>query len=181
MKDQTDLPDLIAILNASPTILMAKIGFLDQLQKLFSSIVIPPVVMMEISKKKTEEFTIINQFIQHPQVVVTSETVSQNFLNGIQSDRLGQGEFSVLALAQDYQHKNQTVIAIIDDKPARNLAKMLQIQVIGTVGLIILAKEKYFISKNDGLNFLNNLLRIGAYLDSLLIEKARNILNQDAN
>lgn len=58
---------------------------------------------------------------------------------------------------------------ILDDRPARRLARRLGLAVIGTVGVLVLAKDQGLIS---GLKpELDALLRSSFYLDSVLYQK----------
>ena len=51
--------------------------------------------------------------------------------------RLGQGESEVL----EYAHRNPGTIAVLDDKAARRSAVALDIPVVGTLGLLLAARQ----------------------------------------
>ena len=54
---------------------------------------------------------------------------------------------------------NEGFIAALDDKAARNCAYSLDIEVIGTIGLILLSKKRRIIE--DAVTYLNKLRSIG--------------------
>jgi len=55
--------------------------------------------------------------------------------------RLGQGESEVL----EYARRNPGTVAVLDDKAARRSAKALSIPVVGTLGLLLAAKQSKFL------------------------------------
>ncbi len=60
-----------------------------------------------------------------------------NDISGLPTNRLGLGERSVLA----YARRHQIRIVGLDDRQARELAQHLNLQVVGTVGLLLKAKQ----------------------------------------
>lgn len=55
---------------------------------------------------------------------------------------LGSGEKSIMSLALEYKKQNKEYYCVLDDKNARNVAKNLGLNVKGSIGLILLLKEK---------------------------------------
>ena len=120
------------VINASPIIFFAKLGIVQSLPDMFDPLVIPKGVRNEIVKGKDEAATWINDdgkpYIQDVGSVPDI----------IKAWDLGRGESQVLAFSQ----KNTNFIVGIDDKAARNCAKSLNLQMIGTLGLILLAQKQ---------------------------------------
>ena len=59
---------------------------------------------------------------------------------------------------------------MLDDRTARRAAQRLSLNVIGTVGVLLLAKDKGFVQVVRPL--LDALLRAGIYLDASLYQSA---------
>jgi len=118
------------VADASVLIALAQIGQLSLLQRLFGEIVISPAVAHEVSPSL-------------PQIPAWIETRSvQRPLDArLIAARLDPGETEAIALA--IQGKVERVI--LDDLPARRLAMRLGLGVIGTGGVLFLAKQRALI------------------------------------
>jgi len=141
---------VVVISNSSPIIALFQIGRLDILRQLQSSILIPPAVAQEVTP------TVRNL----PGWVVVRHLAQPLRPNRV-SASLGAGEHEVISLALELQAER----LILDEQLARRLATSLGLRVIGTIGLLLMAKERGLLSK------------IKPELDSLL--KARFFMNQD--
>ena len=71
----------------------------------------------------------------------------------------GAGEAEVLALALEEPHS----LVIVDDRLAREVARLQNLRMTGTAGILVKAKLKGFISSVAPL--LNNLLQLGFRLN----------------
>lgn len=120
--------------NASPLIFLSRAGLLDLLQLLSTEVIVPKTVASEIARRGTNDPTARaiagNDWLM---VTQTPPVPSQ-----IQAWGLGQGESSVLAWA----HAHPGTEAIVDDLAARRCAAALQIPVRGTLGLVLVAKQR---------------------------------------
>jgi predicted nucleic acid-binding protein len=126
------------VLNASPTILLAKIDFLAYLLKLCPQPVIPQGVHEEIQAGAADDPARIwlsgqgRQWIQAAKPIVPA----------IAAWDLGLGETQVLSWcygAPEYE-------AILDDGQARKCGKTLGVSVRGTLGVIMLARRENLIA-----------------------------------
>lgn len=122
------------IVNASPLICLSKGGLLDLLPALFKEIVVPAAVIQEIMRKgvidpPSKDLSSHKWLKQVDTVAVNPSVVSWD---------LGEGESSVLSFAL----RNPQFLAIIDDREARRCAVSLSCRYTGTVGLIVLAKQR---------------------------------------
>lgn len=165
----------IAIINASPTILLVKTVLISKIPSLFSEVIIPQQVIDEIFIKEYEETIILKKMIREKLIsTMTVENSAINLLVSKKSNRLGRGELAVIALAFSFQKLvDKLVIAIIDDKPARNLAKLLGIKCIGTLGILVLARKKAIITADESELILKKLIQFGGYFSPLLIERVK--------
>jgi uncharacterized protein len=114
--------------NSSP--LMEQLGQLQLLQKLFSSIFIPPAVLRETSPT-----------VQMPEWIASHE-LEQPIGSQVLRSSLGQGESETISLAMEIGAR----WVILDDRPARRLAQGLGLPVIGTLGILVASKNRGFLS-----------------------------------
>ena len=115
--------------NSSPLIGLEQIGQLDLLHSLFGEIFIPDGVAAEVSATVRPRPWIRNQSLLHPLLAET------------QTPALGVGEREAICLAVEMQAS----AIILDDEPARKTANKLNLRVIGTAGVLVLAKERQLI------------------------------------
>ena len=113
------------ISNSSPLIGLDRIGQLELLQRLFNTIVVPPAVVHEVGVVTTLPAWIEQRDLK--------QAIGPHIL----SAALGAGESEAISLALEAQAR----LLILDDRPARRLAQALRITVIGTVGVVLLAKR----------------------------------------
>jgi len=120
------------VVNASPPIILGKIGRLDLLTQLPQEIVVPDAVAAEIIAGPEGDAARLaiqtNMFktVRPPEIPVE-----------LASWDLGLGETSVLA----YAIAHPGWVAILDDGTARKCAKTFEIPMKGTLAVLILAKN----------------------------------------
>jgi predicted nucleic acid-binding protein len=119
----------IILSDTSCLILLHKIQKLDLLEKLFGKIIITKEVKDEFSDYLPDFF-----HIQNPKDP-NYHKILQTFLD--------KGEASVIALAVE----NEDCLLIIDDSKGRREAKALGIKITGTLGVLLLAKERKLIEE----------------------------------
>ena len=134
------------VINASPLILLCKSDLENLLTELFDEILVPEAVVDEISRGND----IVSQKLQS---LIWLKKVSVRIPDEILIWNLGDGESEVLSFAR----ANREVRAVIDDKAARNCARTLEIKILGTGGILILAKKRGLItSVTDALKKLQD-------------------------
>ena len=112
--------------NASPLIALEQIGHLMLLAQLFDAVLIPPAVVSEVTSTVALPAWIGQQALTQP--------VGPRIL----SASLGPGESEAISLALETEAKR----VILDDRPARRLAQALRLPVIGTLGVLLAAKQR---------------------------------------
>jgi predicted nucleic acid-binding protein len=147
------------VVNASPLIVLGKIGQLDLLTKLPQQIVVPAAVASEIIAGpdgdaarlavQSQMFTIVNTPEIEPELAAWD---------------LGAGETSVLA----YALAHPGWIAVLDDGAARKCAKTFGISMKGTLAVVIMAKKHGLIP--SAARVLHSLQEAGLRLDEGLIQ-----------
>ena len=131
------MPNL-TIVDTSPLFYLHRIGLLEVLHKLYSKITIPEAVKKELEAGQIQGED-VPQLAKYPWIEIMSVSTPE-YLTLIVD--LGPGESEVLALATYHP----TALVILDDKLARQIAEMQRFRFTGTVGVLLRAKEKGFIT-----------------------------------
>ena len=147
--------DKIIISDTSCLIALSKIDKLDLLKDLYYEIIITKEVCQEFGGSL-------------PDWIIISEVKDKQKQKEIEQ-RLDRGEASSIALALEI--KNATVI--IDEIKGRKIAQSFNIDIIGTIGIILLADKKGLISDVTSLilRLVNKGFRLSDNLINKIIEK----------
>ena len=145
---------MIVVCDSTILIGLAKIGKLDLLRDIFSKVYIPEEVFKEVSERGKDKpgAKLIKETVWIEKKFVNDRT-QVNFLTA----SLDKGEAEVLALAKEL---NANLI-LIDEQKARKSAVIAGFDVVGLVGLLIVAK-------NQGL-----IKEIKPYIEDLKMKKFR--------
>ncbi len=149
-------------INASPLILLSRVGQLSLLQLVSEGIIVPAAVAIEIQQYEATDVTALALSRTEWLVVVETPTVPEP----IQSQNLGAGESAVLTWG--YVHPDTEVI--MDDLAARRCATTLGIPLVGTLGLVLKAKQRGIIPTARPL--LEQLRGSGLYLSDHVLNQA---------
>jgi predicted nucleic acid-binding protein len=122
------MPDLI-ICDTSCLILFDKVNRLDLLKLCYQRVYVTPEIAAEYGKQ-LPDWIIIRK---------VENQLHQRILQQI----LGTGESSAIAICLELPE----ALVIIDDLKARKVAKSLKLQITGSLGILVKAKEKGLISK----------------------------------
>jgi predicted nucleic acid-binding protein len=126
------------VVNASPVILLGKVGHLDLLELLCAQMTIPASVVSEVCAVPYQDAG--QDWLRGRAQAYVHDVGSIDPL--IRTWDLGIGESKVLTWARDHSGYE----AILDDRAARNCALALGIPVRGTLGVILLAKREGLLS-----------------------------------
>jgi uncharacterized protein len=127
---------VIVVSDASPLIALSSVDRLDLMQLLFDTVIIPVSVRDEIMGAAAKIMVDLPSFIR---VEPVAAELPVRFLK--LNLHAGESEAISLALERDIQG------IILDDKQTREIAAELGLKVIGTLGLLILARRKGFLSE----------------------------------
>ena len=145
--------------DASPLIALAQLDRLDLLHRLFSTILVPPAVVSETPRVVKPACMVVQPLTQPvPQIVLEAG--------------LGRGETEAIALALEVTGRE----IILDDRGARRLAQRSGVQVIGTVGVLLLAKSTGLISSMRP--EIEAPRESGFHLNTRLVENALALANE---
>ena len=153
------------VVNASPLITLFRSGQAGLLPQLFQKIVVPDAVWTEVTGGEQDDPAA-------QELVVESWPVREFVMTSprVAVWNLGDGETSVLS----YALENPAYRAIVDDAAARRCARTLGVNVLGTGGVLVLAKQRGLIVSVA--EAVNKLRQAGLWLSDdvarLLLERA---------
>ena len=145
---------MVVISNSSPLIALTHIGRLEIRYKLHAQVLIPPAVAKEVEPTVP---TLPRWLVVHP--------LALGLKPDVVGGSIGPGEHEVISLGLELRAER----LILDEQPARRLANSLGLRVIGTVGLLLAAKERGFLTtiKPE----LDRLLEVRFFMDTELYNR----------
>ena len=145
------------ISDASPLIVLLKTNKLSILKELFQKIIIPEAVHKEITAKEHEK-TIFNKIEW-----IETRKIRNTDLTTLLEKLIDRGEAEAIVLAKELK-----ATLLIDDAKARKYAKLLNINIIGTLGLLKIAKNRGLIPSAK--KTIDGMLAEGYYIEDKLIK-----------
>ena len=149
------------IVNNTPLVALWILGRLDLLRELYDEVLIPQAVY--------EEFVATERAVRQA-ALGSAPWIRPVLLANPQRARvyigLDLGEAEVLALAEERAAR----LVIIDELKGRRYAQRLEMPLTGTLGLLLLAKERGLVANLAPL--LVELQEAGLYLSAALIDRA---------
>jgi len=145
--------DKIIISDTSCLIALSNIGLLYILKDLYGEVLITTEVKDEFGK-------------QLPDWIIVLQVKDRIKQTEIES-KLDKGEASSIALALEIPNS----ILIIDEVKGRNIAKNLNIEIIGTIGILLLASNKGLIT--DLISVVLKLVNNGFRLSNTIIDRIK--------
>ena len=124
---------MILIADSSALIALSIVNKIDVLEKLFDQVFVPKAVFEEISVNNKDESKQLYYYCKNRVV----EIVSMIDFNV----SLGKGESEAMVL---YKEQNADLL-LCDDKKAKKFARNFGINIIGSLGVLLKAKEKKLI------------------------------------
>lgn len=148
------------VINASPLITLFRAGLHPLLPELFPDLIVPDAVWAEVVNRTHDDPAArgLPEAIWAKKLAVP---VSQDVMEW----GLGAGETAVLS----YARHNRGYTAIVDDREARRCASVLNISLIGTAGIIVLARRRGLIDSTEAA--LRQLQGAGLWVSEQLIVK----------
>ncbi|MDR2681260.1 MAG: DUF3368 domain-containing protein [Tannerella sp.] len=128
---------MIVVCDSSPVIALALLDRLNLLDGLFHEVIIPRSVFNELTVAGKPEASRIRDWAKNK----ISEAMDKRLLQAF-SLSLDAGESEAMSL---YWEKNADFL-LIDEKKGRRIAMLNNIKIIGSLGILILAKQKNIIT-----------------------------------
>jgi predicted nucleic acid-binding protein len=146
---------MTVVSNTSPMIFLAKVEALVLLPQCFNRILVPHAVVTELGSFS------LPSYIQ-PAII---SPVGKAFVKGA-IGRLHAGELEVMMLAQEASAD----LVLMDDLLARRKAQRLGLKPMGTVGVLLLAQQRWLVSKEVVIEKLDQLIHEhGFYLSPKML------------
>ena len=149
--------------DSSALIALAIMDRLDLLETLFSQVYVPQAVYDEVIVGDKAQSTKLKAFLAGKVIRVQSNVYQMG---------LGEGELEAIALYRELGAE----LLLIDDKRAKSFARLNDVKVIGSLGVLILAKEQGLIPtvKDD----IEALERSDVYVSGTLIRKVLQLVGE---
>lgn len=134
----------IVIADAGPLIALARIGQLDLLAQLFGTVTLTDLVALEISGggifPDTEALvkTLAQPWLE---TITLSENSLEACRDWVNLHQIDMGEASALVLASQHIAQGDEVLVIVDETRGRQAAQHAGMAILGTAGLLLLAKK----------------------------------------
>lgn len=143
------------VLNTSPIIFLNKINCLHFLENCASKIIAPEIVELELGDYSLPDFVHVE----------TLSMVGLAYVKGAMG-RLHEGELSAIVLAQELSAD----FVILDDLLARQKAQHLRLNVMGTLGLLLLMAKRQLLTHQQVWQHITDLTqRHGMYLSPKIV------------
>lgn len=152
---------MILIPDSSPLISFAIIGRLDLLDKISSKVLVPGTVYSEISKEDRKYSKELQASSKNKIIHCKNKEAYNAFRFS-----LGMGESECLVLAKEIVDS----VLLIDDKKARKIGRMEKARIVGTLGILISAKDKGYVECIRPL--IQKLESEKIFMSKVLVEKA---------
>lgn len=153
---------MTAASDSSPLIVFARIGRLDLIEAVFNQVLIPPAVWREVVTQGAGRAG--EQELQRAAWIHERATpIASTFLHLPALDR-SEAEAIALAAAQE-----PMIAVLLDDNPARRVALNAGLVVVGSGGILVLAKRRGLIPAIQP--HLGNLRAAGLYLSSAVVAR----------
>lgn len=148
------------VVNASPLILLGKLQRLDLLDCLAPAVWVPDGVIREVAMGEGSDPSTATSVTwalsrRHPDVPIPPTVAHWD---------LGAGESQVLSLCLE-----TSAVAVLDDGAARACARVHELPLIGTLGVILRARRLGLIMAARPL--IERMLAAGSFLDKTLLER----------
>ena len=123
------------ISDSSPLIALSRIGQLSLLRELYQDVTVPQGVVQEVTSNGAGQPGA--EEVSTADWIIAVRVKDQPFVESLRRD-LGEGEAEAIALAVELQAD----LLIVDDLLARQAARNLGLMFVGTVGVLLEARQK---------------------------------------
>jgi predicted nucleic acid-binding protein len=154
----------IVVADAGPLIALGRLRKLDILSGMFEKVIVPQAVFQETQFRP--DIADAQAILAARQSGVLTVDASSPAVEGpVREVELGEGEAAAISLAASRGHA-----VLIDEKLGREVAAALGLRVIGTVGVLLIARRRKLIHSLKPL--LDELNASGYHLSEALLREA---------
>ncbi len=154
--------------NTTPIISLLKIGKLDLLKELYGRIIIPHAVFLELEKGKNKAYYMNLTSVEWIEIRKIESLELKAYI-----PNLDFGEAEAIMLAKELNAD----LVIMDEIIGRKYAKNFNLNITGTLGILLKAKEKGLISSVG--NLLDELTEKDTWLHPKLVAKVRKLAGEE--
>lgn len=159
----------IIISDTTPLISLLRLDRLDILKKLFGKLIIPEEVFNEINNPSYTDYKVEADKILSSGFIQIDNTITDYDVNTITySKKLDSGEKSAIAL----YHKLNADLLLLDEFNARSYAMEKGIKIMGTLGILLTANQKNFLTYHETKECLDYLYYVRKNISKELYENA---------
>jgi len=156
------------ISNTTPILSLLKIDKLDLLKELYGIVIVPFAVYQEIEEGKEKPYYQDLTSLDWIEIRNIKNPNSREYLID-----LDDGEAEVIVLAKEINAD----LVILDEIMGRRYAKRFEINLTGTIGILLKAKENGLVTSIKKLT--SELVEKGTWLNPKLISKALKMANEE--
>jgi predicted nucleic acid-binding protein len=157
------------VINTGPIVaLVAGLGSLDVLGKLYDEVYVTKEVAIELMIDGLDRFA-AKEFEEAEFLIRIEKSL---IISPLLRNMLDTGEASVIQYALD----NQLPLVCIDESAGRRIARLNELKLTGSIGIILKAKSKGYITEIKPI--LNRMLKHGIFISSKLINLALKEANE---
>lgn len=155
---------MILVADSSALIALSVCDSLDLLETLYGAVLVPEAVYIEVTQPNKKEAERLNFFLQGK----VRKVDLQNYVCLDAFADLGETEAMIL-----YKQLSADKL-LIDDRRGRKIAKINRISTIGSLGVLLVAKEKGFIGEvaSSLRKLINSDIHLSPQLVSTVLELA---------
>ena len=160
----------VVVVNSTPVIFLHNIGHLDLLQKLYGKVFIATAVHKEViidNANTDNDYDFIAQCDWIEVINIKNENARKTFITSL---HIGEVETMILAMEMSAD------LCVLDDLLARKHAKRLNLNVIGTLGILIAAKKLNHI--DTVMPLINQLRSFGMYISDSLYDSVLSLAGE---
>lgn len=153
------------IVNSTPLLVLGNIGQLDILRRMYGKIVIPEAVYSEVTEKEDAA----SRAVLAARDWIEVQAIHNPAAYALYRARLHAGEVETMILAQQEPVAD---LVVLDDSAARKTAEFLGLNVTGTIGILVKAKQRGIIPQIKPL--LTEMMQNGFFLNERLLHMILN-------
>jgi uncharacterized protein len=158
----------VKVAHSSPLILYGRIGRLDLLQALFQEVLISPAVYAEVVERGTGR-SAAPEVAQATWIRMTH--LSRLVARALFATSAGAGEVEAIALAEE-----RGLTLLIDDRADRTLAARHGVPIVGSAGVLVVAKRRSLLGSVKSL--LDALIASGLRLNPALYQQVLSLAGE---
>ncbi|MCR5123794.1 MAG: DUF3368 domain-containing protein [Treponema sp.] len=164
---------MIVISDTTPLISLLKINRLNLLEKLFETVQIPKGVFAELTEN--QKYKLEAEKVKECEFIQVVDKIDENYVSLLRrSTGLDLGESEAIYLSDN----KKADLLLMDEVHGREVAVRMGIKIMGTIGILGLAYQDGFISKDEIKGAIEILRDSGRHISEKLYEQLLNLIDK---